>query len=151
MQRKFIRSILIPIRVLNKAKNFYMKNIESCAGRLGDGSGFVGGPSAPVCLSKSFSTANSSMASDDEELRRLLRTVTSNNGCSDQIQRKPVARQYSSMGYGGGMGMRSYSVGLGKIGRIDEDKPCDFEEDEVSLPLYSRSRTYAVNRTSLHR
>ncbi|KAK9183869.1 hypothetical protein WN943_024214 [Citrus x changshan-huyou] len=35
---------------------------------------------------------------------------------------------------------KSYSVGAGKIRRIDEDKPCTFEENL----LYPRSKSHAV-------
>lgn len=151
ISKAIMRSILTPIRALNKVKNFYVKNMESCAGRLSHGNGLVSGSSAPVSLSDSFSV-NSSMARNDEELRRLLRTM-SNNGGSDTHSQLPAARKATTVGYGGGMGMRSYSVGLGKIGRIDEEKPCDFEEDEASLrgDMYIRSASYAVGRTNFHR
>lgn len=138
--KAIMHSILMPIRALNRAKNFYVKNMESCAGRFGHADGMASGPSAaPVSLSNSYSI-------NDEELRRLLRTVsTKNSGVNLYTNSAGKAA-----GYGGGMGMRSYSVGLGKIGRIDENKPCDFMEDEDTLraDLYSRNRSYAVRRTS---
>ncbi|KAF3435576.1 hypothetical protein FNV43_RR22665 [Rhamnella rubrinervis] len=149
--KAIVRSILTPIRVLNKAKNFYVKNMESCAGRLSHGNGLVRGPSAPVSLSESFSV-HSSMAGNDEELSRLLRMVSMKGG-SDTHSQLPAARKAATEGYGCGMGMRSYSVGLGKIGRIDEDKPCDFEEDEASIrgDMYIRSTSYAVRGPSMYR
>lgn len=38
-----------------------------------------------------------------------------------------VMRRESTMRYSNGMAMRSYSVGIGKIGKIEEEKPCSFE------------------------
>ena len=55
---------------------------------------------------------------------------------------------------------RSYSVGFGRIERIDNDKPCEFEEEEdhhiqangnIRDPLlYPRSKTYVVRRNLVY-
>jgi hypothetical protein len=48
-----------------------------------------------------------------------------------------------------GMEMRSYSVGIGKIGKIDEEKPCSFREDDgdnINVDVCPRSRSQAVTR-----
>ncbi|KAK4357783.1 hypothetical protein RND71_023393 [Anisodus tanguticus] len=39
---------------------------------------------------------------------------------------------------------RSYSIGVGRLGRIDENKPCDFKELDVNMIVYPRSRSYAI-------
>ncbi|KAL2513553.1 uncharacterized protein Fot_27524 [Forsythia ovata] len=39
---------------------------------------------------------------------------------------------------------RSYNVGVGRIERIDEDKPCEFKEVDVDKFLYPRSKSYAI-------
>ncbi|KAG6762580.1 hypothetical protein POTOM_033089 [Populus tomentosa] len=59
-----------------------------------------------------------------------------------------VMRRESSMRYSNGMAMRSYSVGIGKIGKIEEEKPCSFREDDEDdkVDVFPRSRSHAVTR-----
>ncbi|BFG42121.1 hypothetical protein CerSpe_283950 [Prunus speciosa] len=164
-QSKLMYIICAPIRTLTKARNFYMRGLEDYAGKVGYGGGGVSGCTASQVprLPKSFSV-NSSSSSDDEDLRQLLRTASSrksnaekaskvkSEGNSDMHGRpivrqaaQPIGRQQTM----NGMGMRSYSVGL-KMGRIDEEMACSFEEDEanVKADFYPRSRSYAVKRRS---
>ncbi|CAK7330217.1 unnamed protein product [Dovyalis caffra] len=64
-----------------------------------------------------------------------------------------VRRNISSMGYSNGMGLRSYSVGIGKIGKIDEEKPCSFREDgdeDNKVDVCPRSRSQAVSRKAVY-
>ncbi|KAJ0011149.1 hypothetical protein Pint_33642 [Pistacia integerrima] len=117
---KFMLVILAPVKILSRARDFYVKGMQDCNARV-------------VHLSKSLSV-NSSKPIDDEEFRELLRAAS----------RKNMQRTKQS----GGMG-RSYSVSMGKMGRIDEEEPCAFEEDGSNSKadvLYPRSRSYAVNR-----
>ncbi|KAG7977223.1 hypothetical protein I3843_05G020400, partial [Carya illinoinensis] len=128
--------ILSPVRILKKAAEFYVKSMDECAGRVGYG-GAVGYHAVNVThLPKSFSV-NSSKGSDDEDVGQISRTVSKKS-----LEKKAGTETEN------GMGIRSYSVGLGKIGRIDEDRPCCFDEDGVIVKadLYPRSRSYAVNR-----
>ncbi|GLT47394.1 hypothetical protein SLA2020_210960 [Shorea laevis] len=136
-QSKLMKIILAPIKVLSKARDFYMKGMDDCASRLGNG-GVMGGPGLHVSqLPKSFSVKSSRSSDGDEELRELLRSASKRAmECKARQETKNV-RESAGM-----QGMRSYSVGIGKIGRIDEDKPCSFEEDVV----YPRSRSCAVRR-----
>lgn len=39
---------------------------------------------------------------------------------------------------------RSYSVGVGRIGKIDEEAPCDFKESDVNKYLYRRCASYTL-------
>jgi hypothetical protein len=59
-----------------------------------------------------------------------------------------VMRRESTMRYSNGMAMRSYSVGIGKIGKIEEEKPCSFREDDEDdkVDVFPRSRSRAVTR-----
>lgn len=85
---------------------------------------------------------SSSRASEDEDLRALMRAVS---------WRRQEER--SETGAGEAMGSKglpkSSSVG---IGRIDEDEPCYFQEDlkvNSHVPMYSgsrSSRSYAVSK-----
>ncbi|KAJ0010215.1 hypothetical protein Pint_34514 [Pistacia integerrima] len=117
---KFMLVILAAVKILSRARDFYVKGMQDCNAQV-------------VHLSKSLSV-NSSKPIDDEEFRELLRAAS----------RKRAERTKQS----GGMG-RSYSVSMGKMGRIDEEGPCSFEEDGSNSKadvLYPRSRSYAVNR-----
>ncbi|XVF01405.1 hypothetical protein REPUB_Repub04eG0086500 [Reevesia pubescens] len=154
MQRKLIKIICSPIRILSKARDLYIQSIKDCAGRVNYSGGvvFTSHPAASR-LPKSYSV-DSSKANDDEEFRRLLRAA-SKRGIDSKVEQKLQQQQQSRMkptttgSAGGIMGMRSYSVGIGKIGRIDEDKPCSFEEDEVDAMadlVYPRSRSHAFRR-----
>ncbi|GKV26514.1 hypothetical protein SLEP1_g35802 [Rubroshorea leprosula] len=133
---KLMKIILAPIKVLSKARDFYVKGMDDWASRLGNG-GVMGGPGVHVSqLPKSFSFKSSRSSDSEEELAELLRSASKRAMECKERQEKNV-RERAGM-----QGMRSYSVGIGKIGRIDEDKPCSFEEDVV----YPRSRSCAVGR-----
>ncbi|KAM1863071.1 hypothetical protein ACFX14_003460 [Malus domestica] len=160
-QSKLMYIVCAPIRILTKARNFYMRGLEDCAGKVGYGGGGVSGYTASQVLPRSFSV-NSSSSNDDEDLSQLLRTASSkrsnaekervNNNMksvgSSDVHRRPIVGQPSNTM--NGMGMRSYSVGL-KMGIIDEEKACSFREDEVDVKadLYPRSRSYAVRRSNV--
>ncbi|XP_009375649.3 uncharacterized protein LOC103964439 [Pyrus x bretschneideri] len=160
-QSKFMYIICAPVRILTKARNFYVRGLEDYAGKVGSGGGGVSGYTASQVLPRSFSV-NSSSSNDDEDLSQLLRTASSkrsnaekerenNNiksvGRSD-LHRRPIVRQPTNTM--NGMGLRSYSVGL-KMGRIDEETACSFREDEVDVnaDLYPRSRSHAVRRRNV--
>ncbi|XP_044508808.1 uncharacterized protein LOC123227750 [Mangifera indica] len=134
-QSKFMLIISAPIRFLSRARDFYIKGMQDFNGRIGNYDGVVVCPAAQVVhLSKNFSV-NSSKPIDDEEIRELLRTASRKN-----MESKMKLNQ------SGGM-RRSYTVGAGKMGRIEEEEPCTFEEDgSKGEVLYPRSRSYAVNR-----
>ncbi|KAJ4716116.1 3-isopropylmalate dehydratase large subunit like [Melia azedarach] len=135
-QGKFKQIIVSPIRILRKARDFYMKGIENCAGRVGNGAA-IGCPSAQVAarLPKSFSANSFNACSIDEEFRQLLRATSARNMESKLKEiRQTTALQTSSN-----------SVGVGKIGRIDEDEACEFQEDGSKADLlYPRSRSHVV-------
>ena len=114
------------------AMEFYVKSMVDCARRVGHGA-VVGKPIARVTR----------LPNDDEVLRQLPRKVSKRNvdnkASFDMHRQQEVIRKpYMDASAVG----RSFSVGLGKIGRIDEDKPCYFEEDDVNV----KSRSYGVNR-----
>ncbi|OWM79145.1 uncharacterized protein LOC116193968 [Punica granatum] len=140
-QNKFKHVILAPFRIMCKAKNFYMKGMEDFAGRVSQGGGVSGPGAAQVpTVPRSFSKRNED---DDEDYRELLRSVSKRN--AERQQAMGVTGPPS--GVTGMGGMRSYSVGIGKIGRIDEETPCKFEEvPPRAESLYPRSRSQAVGR-----
>ncbi|XP_068655311.1 uncharacterized protein [Aristolochia californica] len=128
---KFTRCIKAPIRVLCKARDFYVRSMTNCAGNMNYSM-------YPSTLPKSFSVA-SSRASDEEDLREVMRMVS-------QRSQRETSGTLSQPSVMGAQGLpKSFSVG---IGRIDEDKPCYFQEDfKMNTDiLYPRSRSYAVTK-----
>ncbi|GMI78714.1 hypothetical protein like AT1G58420 [Hibiscus trionum] len=158
-QTMLMKIVCLPIRLLSQARDFYIKRMVQCAGRFGYG-GRVNYHilPEPSGLPKSFSVG-SSTGNDGEEVRQLLRVV-SKRGIDHKVEQKVQQQQQQQqqpdvnqriMGSSAGriMGTRSYSVGIGKIGRIDEDRPCSFEEDITDAMadlMYPQSRFRAVKR-----
>ncbi|KAL5788033.1 hypothetical protein ACOSP7_004982 [Xanthoceras sorbifolium] len=141
-QSKFKQIISAPIKVLCKVRDFYMMGIDDCTGKASC-SGVVGCPMIQVApLPKSLKASDDD--DDDQELPWNLfsgaasRTVKVDDGAKAiEISRT----------------VRSYSVGVGKIGRIDENMPCTFEEEEgLNTDLLNpRSTSHALKRNFVHR
>lgn len=155
-QNRFMGIITIPIRVLTKARDFYIQSLTDCSGKIGYGANSTVGFSGP--LPRSFSV-NSSRSDDGEDFAELLRVASTKSLGNRIAQMDTFSRQQLVMklqpvmhGMGGSKGVpRSCSVGMGKI---DEDKACDFGECKVVDPckkgvLYPRSKSYAVPKRSL--
>ncbi|XP_058081573.1 uncharacterized protein LOC131229589 [Magnolia sinica] len=126
---KLARCVRAPIRVLCRARDFYVKSMTDYAGRVHCGA---------TTLPKSFSVG-SSRRSDDEDLRTLMRIASQRS--QRENEEKPVRATHTVASKGL---PKSFSVGMGKI---DEETPCDFEEDvkvDSAAVLYPRSRSYAV-------
>lgn len=134
--------ILTPIRILSKARDFYVRSMEDCVGKLDRGQ-VVAGHSAPL---SGFPRNVGVKSSDDEHLKaQLLRMMSKKKKAEmnkrvafdDLSERQRLVRSQDQV--------ESYSVWLGKIGKIDEDRPCTFEEDEILNPVGSRNN-YALKR-----
>lgn len=149
-QSKIKQVMSAPLRIMSKAKNFYMRRMEDFAGRVGEGSGVA---TQITTLPKSFSVNSSKERDEDEDFRELVRAVSKRRGLD-------MTGFESRNGYGSNSGNnnvygveRSQSVGLGKIGRIDENISADvFEEDRLNLKAdsaYPRSRSHAVGRRNV--
>ncbi|XVE95048.1 hypothetical protein REPUB_Repub02eG0062900 [Reevesia pubescens] len=148
---KFVRFITVPFKALCKAKDLYVRSLTSCASRVsyGQSSGDYTGqyPGLP----RSFS-ASSAISKDNEDLRELIRAASVRSlGHSNEVEmflQQQLRLQMGSKGL-----PKSSSVGMG---RIDEEKSCEFEEnDDVVIDkkkqgfLYPRSKSYAVTKTSV--
>ncbi|KAA8528447.1 hypothetical protein F0562_035802 [Nyssa sinensis] len=144
-QNKFLRILTIPIRVLSKARDFYVRSMTDCAERVSYGN-VMGGPAGQLSsLPKSFSVS-SSRSDDGEDLRELIR-ATSTRSLGNRVELDLYMKQQVKQSPA--VVPRSCSVGMG---RIDEDRPCDFGEDNVNVKaelLYPRSRSYAVTKRSV--
>lgn len=143
-QSKFKHVIGTPVRVLNKVRNLYMNSFMDCASRIDYSGPTVGGPTAqvPTQLPKSFSV-NSLANNHDLQCMSLSRSVSRSEVEKPGIMSKNCPANAMQSNYA--MGMRSYSVGIGVIGRIDEDEPCSFEEDKGDF-LHPKCRSYATKR-----
>ncbi|KAA8519330.1 hypothetical protein F0562_013586 [Nyssa sinensis] len=138
-QSKLRQYIGAPARFLSKARDFYVQSMVCFDGRVGYGN-MMGCPAPQMAnLPKNFGASSSKKANEE-----LFRTVSMRNSRSVDARRQQVVAP-------NGVG-RSYSVGLGRIGTIDEDKPCDFVEEEFVMKtdfLFPRSRSYAVAKRNV--
>ncbi|CAA6667466.1 unnamed protein product [Spirodela intermedia] len=105
----FIRIVKAPLWVLCQARDLYVSSMTGCAGRVNYG----------AMASFSFQQGRSSCSSEDD-LRELMRAAS--QGAKGSLNRG-----------GPGIVPRSQSVG---IGRIDEDKPCEFGAEAMAGPFY---------------
>ncbi|KAK2631675.1 hypothetical protein EUGRSUZ_L02595 [Eucalyptus grandis] len=149
---KLSKLLKAPIRILTKARDFYVRSLTDCSGHIGYGS-VMGCPTGQInTLPRSFSVSltESGSANADEDYRELvrlasLRSLSSRVG-SDLTRTEHVAGQ-SPMAATNNKMPRSFSTG---IGRIDEDKPCEFGEDAmVKADVYTRSRSTCLGRELL--
>ncbi|XP_008796991.1 uncharacterized protein LOC103712289 [Phoenix dactylifera] len=125
---RFGRCLRAPLRVLRRARDMYVRSLTECAGGVQYGAA-VGYPTfASVPRSYSFGSARTS--SSDEDLRELIRAASQSRAGSLNARAGVVVP-------------RSQSVA---VGRIEEDKPCDFDDDVRvgSDLLFPRSRSCAV-------
>ncbi|WCJ18026.1 hypothetical protein M5689_000408 [Euphorbia peplus] len=118
-QSKLIQITKVPIKILCKARDVYVKGLLGFSNVSYGSTGMGGGVAR---LPKSFS-ANSSVEVNKAELRQLMR-----------LKSKQKSEDANGM-------KTSYVIGLGKIGTINEDRACSFRA-EIDL----RSRTDAVRR-----
>ncbi|XP_048595860.1 uncharacterized protein LOC125577861 [Brassica napus] len=162
-KNRFFRIITMPLRVLGKARDLYMRSITGCAARTHYSS--ADAVSVPFPRSRSTSSAFSSttssrrMSSDftfDDDYSELVRAASVRSLCHkneiDMIRHQQLQqRQENRVAVGavvaakGGL-PKSSSVGM-PMARIDEEN-----EEEGSLKnqkkgsdfLYPRSRSHAV-------
>ncbi|MCE3215738.1 hypothetical protein HAX54_003312 [Datura stramonium] len=135
------KCIKAPIRVLIKARDYYVHSLMDCSGRIAYG-GVMGVPQISA-LPRSFSVNSSESCSRDEDFRELVR-IASRRTLLNKAEAE-LLRQKSLSKNGGNVNVvtRSRSVA---VGRIDEDKPCDFREDvKVNTDVFPRSRSCAVS------
>ncbi|CAA3011442.1 uncharacterized protein LOC111366447 [Olea europaea var. sylvestris] len=136
-ESKISRFIRAPIRVLSKARDLYVKSMLNCAGEFTYASAMGCPTPQTTSLPRSFSV-NSTVSSSDEDFRELIR-ASSTRSLTGKIETE-ILRSKQLPGVLKVV-PRSQTV---TVGRIDEDKPCEFVEDVAINPnLYPRSRSYA--------
>ncbi|KAK6923164.1 hypothetical protein RJ641_011468 [Dillenia turbinata] len=146
-----MRCLKAPIRILVKARDFYVKSMTDCAERVSYGS-IMGCPTGQTSTSlpRSFSVNSTKSMRQDDDLRELIRAA-STRSLGNRVDLDLQGQLKSPRNRGGYYGKnkdwvmpRSLSVGIGKI---DEDKPCEFGDDvNVKVDLFKRSRSCAVTK-----
>lgn len=128
-ESKLSHYIKAPVRALRHARDAYESSMAGIAGKAQLRGPFAG---AAAPRSRGFGGAHShSGSSSENELNELIRAA-----CKSKMRSIPI----KSAEGGGTAVARSHSVATM---RIDEDRPCCFEED-LKLALGPRSKTYDV-------
>ncbi|XP_042012229.1 uncharacterized protein LOC121760657 [Salvia splendens] len=124
-----------PAKILARARDFYIRSMTTCAGHAA-----VGVPNLHFqSLPRSFS-ANSDYSSRDDDFRELTRIASTRAKAKADLLR---ATSSSPTGPGRVPAVaRSRTV---SIGRIDEDKPYEFDSHGPTL----RSKSYAPSRSRM--
>ncbi|XVE55729.1 hypothetical protein DITRI_Ditri03aG0181700 [Diplodiscus trichospermus] len=148
---KLVRFITVPFRALGKARDLYVRSLTRCASRVSYGQSSCDYRGEYPGLPRSFS-ASSATSDDGEDLKELIRAASVRSlGHRNEIE------MYLQQQLGLKMGSKGLpkSCSVVMMGRIDEDKPCEFEEndgadvvDKKQDFLYPRSKSYAVTKRS---
>jgi hypothetical protein len=168
-QSKIKHYILTPVRILNKAKELYVKGMLACSGKFSGSAISVSHLPAVVDHSNhsvfNVNTSNIN-GSERQSLREIFRTAPNNemrlvtNGeqrvvtirnnnivGSESVVLQRRQRQRIA-GYKYNRNKMSYQTEVRKMGRIDEDKPCYFEEDESDHSISKANLLYLYPRSS---
>lgn len=147
-QSKFIRFIRLPLTVLVKARDFYVRSLTEYAakGNYGNGMASQGGqfPSLP----KSFSVG-ASRSNDSEDYRELIRAASVRSlGHRNEVDLLIQQHLTQSAVNRSKEFPKSSSVGMRFMGRIEEEQSCDLEDsvkgNKTENNKFTRSRTVAV-------
>ncbi|XP_022132695.1 uncharacterized protein LOC111005494 [Momordica charantia] len=131
-------------RLLSRVRDFYIRSLTECSNHLDYGMALTGpAGQLPTHLPKSYSVGSTASSHGGDDYSELLRAA-STRSLSKKIEPDLQAARKSPMA-GPNNVPRSQSVG---IGRIDEEKTYEFEEDfkPSNSDAYPRSRSYAVHR-----
>ncbi|XP_051117639.1 uncharacterized protein LOC127242222 [Andrographis paniculata] len=132
---KFVKFMRLPLKLLARARDLYVGSLTGCAGHVAYGNAVIGCP-APHFSTLPRARSFSASSRDDDDLRELIRIASARNLAGKfeaEIfrEKEPPLRP----------GMpRSRTI---VIGRIDEERVCEFGENDV----VTRSRSYAASRT----
>ncbi|GAV56608.1 hypothetical protein CFOL_v3_00150 [Cephalotus follicularis] len=153
-QSKFMRFITLPLKVLSKARDFYVRSLTDCSDRVSYGGNSMGLPTGQASAFPKSLSVSSSRSNGVEDYRELIRAASVRSlGHRNEVDMflQQQMRQQSSMVGSRGL-PKSCSVGMG---RIDEDRPSDFGQDganggvKAADLLYPRSRSCAVTKRSV--
>lgn len=156
-QNRFLRIITVPVRILSKARDFYVKSMTGYADRMNYGGVMAIPVTSQVSgLPRSFSVS-SARSQENEDFQELVRAASVRSS-GDRINLDSYIKHQMKVRAGSrdgprAMPPRSSSVAMG---RIDEDRPCCyFGEDSSSFInarneiKYPRSRSHAASARRL--
>lgn len=152
-QVKFSRFVLAPVRVLLcSARHLYANTFCRCAEVIGEGSAVMAGivllPQVYPMHGKNNSSSSSTKKKRSiQSSTELIRVITTRNPKGTISGTNCNGRGKSSAASESGSCLRSYSVRLGQIGRIDEDVPCDFVKTNGSIKsiMHQRGKSSAFH------
>ncbi|CAL1395773.1 unnamed protein product [Linum trigynum] len=163
----FVRIITCPFRVLGRARDLYVRSLTECATGASHNPSRRRVPYHPSqysSLPRSLSAASSISNNDGEDLRELMRAASvrvygHKNEAEMYVEQLRQLRQQereaarvaaaaSAAAAGPGKVLpKSVSVGMGFMGRIDEDKACEeFEEGAATADGSSGARKSDVSK-----
>lgn len=137
-QSRLRRYVHAPKRLLRRARDFYVDSLVNFDGKVTSANIIA----CPATRPKDFGGHVSTKMDHDRDIEELYRSITKNYVWRsveiDNKQRENVDGSYRVID-------RSYSIALGKIGRIDEEEQCEFEEHVVmkSEIMFPRCRSHA--------
>ncbi|KAK6133508.1 hypothetical protein DH2020_032754 [Rehmannia glutinosa] len=135
-----------PKRFLLRARDLYVDSMLSFDGKVGSANVMACPATHITNLPKEFGGYRSTTKWDDNEnLEELYRSISKKFNWGGMESDKPglnVRGRQINAYYGMN---RSYSIALGKIGTIDEEEQCDFQEEVTTRSEnFSRSRSHAA-------
>ncbi|CAI0464479.1 unnamed protein product [Linum tenue] len=150
----FVRIITCPFRVLGRARDLYVRSLTECATGASHNPSRRRVPYHPSqysSLPRSLSAASSISNNDGEDLRELMRAASvrvygHKNEAEMYVEQLRQLRQQETAGPGKVL-PKSVSVGMGFMGRIDEDKACEeFEEGAAAADGSTGGRKSDVSK-----
>ncbi|KAL7142425.1 hypothetical protein ABFS83_08G122900 [Erythranthe nasuta] len=137
-----------PKKFLQKARDLYVDTMLDVEGNFASANILVCPVTNISNLPKGYGGQNSKKMTDntDNYLEELYQSICRKYNWRNIKKSDSTVRGREISGYGV-MG-RSYSIALGKIGTIDEEEPCDFQENVAykSDIFFPRSRSHAFAR-----
>ena len=131
-QSRFMRVITIPLRVLCKARDVYVKSMIDCSMGTSYGPSMVSRAGQHPPLPRSFSVSSSGSGEDYRELVRAASARSSGHSNEIEMYMQLLRQQRSSAMMGSKKVLpKSCSAGMGFMDKIDEEKPCVFEAGAV--------------------
>jgi hypothetical protein len=138
-----------PLKILARARDFYIKGMAEYSDQVCVMSCPTGNFNT---MPRSYSVSSTKPNHLDDDRREPLRAAPTRSNLGSRNSKVnmdvPARQQYSHKKSATRLGdnmPRSHTVA---IGRIDEEKPCDFDEEDVKVKtnVYPRSRSYAVSK-----
>ncbi|KAG6748965.1 hypothetical protein POTOM_046004 [Populus tomentosa] len=138
-----------PLRILARAWDFYMKGMAEYSDQVCVVSCPTGNFNS---MPRSYSVSSTKPNHLEDDRREPLRAASTRSDIGS-INKKinvdvPARQQYSHKKSATRLGDNMPRSRTVAIGRIDEEKPCDFDEEDVKVKtnVYPRSRSYDVSK-----